>query len=611
MVSLINSAAGRLGTCRTRRKKLRIGGASGFWGDAAMATPQLLGFGDLDVIVYDYLAEITMAILARIKSRDPAAGYATDFADAAMRPNLAEIARQGVRIISNAGGMNPSACADALRTEIAAQGLSLSVGVVTGDDLTGDLDRIARNAPREMFLGTEFPDPATVTSINAYLGAFPIAMALQDGADIVITGRCVDSAVTLGACIHAFGWTPDDLDQLAGGSLAGHILECGPQATGGNFTDWRDVPDIGNIGYPVAELDATGAFTVTKSASAGGLVSVGTVAEQMLYEIGDPQSYVLPDVTCDFSAVTLEQLADDTVHVRGAKGRAAPAGLKTCLTWQNGFRGGHLFTFYGIEAEAKAAGFADAALARSRAVFRQRNMADFTETSVELIGAESQFGARRAAGPAREVAAKIAVRHPDAAGVAVFVKEATGLGLATAPGLSGFAGARPRPSPVLALFSYLTPREDVAVRIETSQRVRTCRHPPSPGAGAPVRPDPPAPVTPGDAVTVPLIALAFARSGDKGDNANIGVIARRPEFLSYIWQSLDEPAIRAAFAHFGVGRIERFHLPGSHAMNVVLHNVLGGGGTSSLRNDPQGKGYGQLLLTLPVRIDQTLAGAAR
>ncbi|AVO36887.1 acyclic terpene utilization AtuA family protein [Pukyongiella litopenaei] len=594
-------------------KTVRIGGASGFWGDAALATPQLLAAGGLDFIVYDYLAEITMAILARARAGDAAAGYAGDFVTAAMAPNLGEIARQGVRIVSNAGGVNPEGCAAALRAEIGKRGLPLKVAVVTGDDLMGRLDELARAAPAEMFLGTPFPPVDKVGSVNAYLGAFPIAAALDRGADIVITGRCVDSAVTLGACIHAFGWTPDGFDALAGGSLAGHILECGPQATGGNFTDWEQVADgLATIGYPIAEIGPDGAFEVTKPGGTGGLVSRGTVAEQMLYETGDPQAYVLPDVICDFSGVQIAETGPVRVRVSGARGRGAPATLKCCVTWENGYRGGQLFSFYGIDAEAKAGAFAEAALVRARSVLRGMNQPDFTETSVEIIGAESQFGAQRHSGPAREVAAKIAVRHPDPRGVGVFLKEVTGLGLAAAPGLSGFAGTRPRPTPVMALYSFLLPREEVPATVsDETGSVVVAPLPGTEGVPAVPPPPPPAPAVTDDAVEVPLLRLAFARSGDKGDNANIGVIARRPEFLPFIWQALDDAALQAVFGHFGPARSEKFLLPGSHSINILLHNVLGGGGTSSLRNDPQAKGYAQLLLCAPVRIDRRVLGDTR
>jgi len=587
---------------------IRIGGASGFWGDAASATAQLLAAGGLDYIVYDYLAEITMAILARARAKDAALGYATDFLSAAMAPNLDKIARQGVRVISNAGGMNPEGCAAALRAVIADKGLALKVAVVTGDDLMAHLNDIVTTAPHEMFSHAPLPACAKIASINAYLGAFPIAVALTRGADIVLTGRCVDSAVTLGACIHAFGWTADARDKLASGALAGHLLECGPQATGGNFTDWRRVADnIKNIGYPIAEISPDGAMTITKPANTGGLVSVGTVSEQMIYEIGDPEAYVLPDVTCDFSRVSLVQEGKDRVRVTGAKGRAAPPDYKTCLTWQDGWRGGHLFSFYGLEAEAKATAFAKAALERSSAALRRLNAPDFSETSVEIIGSEGQFGTARTQPHAREVAVKIAVRHPDPKGIALFLKEATGLGLAAAPGLSGFAGTRPRPSPVMALFSYLTPKEAVQVTIsddagsidwqaETSEKLL---------AIPPVK-SPKPPEMSGPMASVPLLRLAVGRSGDKGDCANVGIIARDAAFLPYIWAALDETRIAGVYAHFLRGEVTRYYLPGCHAMNIVLSRVLGGGGTSSLRNDPQGKGYAQLLLAQIIPVPLSL-----
>jgi hypothetical protein len=591
------------------KKTIRIGGASGYWGDAALATPQLLQAGNLDFIVYDYLAEITMAILARMRAKDPALGYATDFVTAAMVPNLAEIAGQGVRVVSNAGGVNPHGCADALRAEIARQGLTLKVVVVAGDDLMDQVDRIAAAAPADLFSGAAFPDPAKIGSINAYLGAFPIADALDQGADIVLTGRCVDSAVTLGACIHAFGWARDDLDALAGGSLAGHILECGPQATGGNFTDWQDVADtLADIGYPIAEVSPDGTFQVTKPDGTGGCVTKGTVAEQMLYEIGDPQAYLLPDVACDFSDVHIHEMGPDRVAVSGARGCGVPDSYKTCLTWHNGFRGGHLFTFYGLDAERKAQVFTDVAISRARAGLRAINAPDFDEISIEILGAEAQFGAMRQSGPAREVVAKIAVRHADARGVGLLLKEATGLGLATPPGLSGFAGARPKPTPVMALFSVLTPKSDVAISL--SDGVDTIPFDDT-APQVPMieiqRPAEPAPFDlSSDMIMVPLIRLAWARSGDKGDIANIGVIARAPQYLPYIWQGLTTGHLRQVFGHFAKGSIDRYYLPGTASLNILLHQALGGGGTSSLRNDPQGKGYAQLLLAAPIPIDAAL-----
>lgn len=592
------------------KKVIRIGGASGFWGDAAMATPQLLAAGGLDYIVYDYLAEITMSIMARARAEKPDAGFATDFVSLALKPNLAEIARQKVKIISNAGGVNPEACAAAVRALIADRGLDLKVAAITGDDLIASKDELAAQGFAEMFSADAFPDPKKILSINAYLGAFPVAKALGEGADIVITGRSVDSAVTLGACIHEFGWTPADLDKLAGGSLAGHILECGPQATGGNFTDWESVIDrLEDIGYPIAEVSPDGTFVCTKPEGSGGVVNVGTVSEQMLYEIGDPQAYMLPDVVCDFSQVKVEQQGADRVLVSNAKGHPAPDTYKVCATYVDGFRGGLTMSFYGIDASRKAERFAEVVYKRARRTLRNLNLPDYTEVSTEVIGAESQYGSARRIDVSREVVVKIAAKHPDAAGIGILLKEATGLGLATPPGLSGFAGGRPKPTPVARLFSFAIPKSRVAIAVDTDGRkiavADEAGRPFDPASLA--RPETPQAAETTNLVRVPLVSLAWARSGDKGDKANVGVIARRAEYFPYICRALTAEIVAERFAHFLKGKVERFVLPGPHALNFLLHNVLGGGGVASLRNDPQGKGYSQLLLEVPIEVPAELA----
>ena len=590
-------------------ERISIGGASGFWGDAALATPQLLASGKLDYIVYDYLAEITMSIMARARAADDSKGYATDFVSAAMAPNLAEIAAQGVKVIANAGGVNPAACAEALRVLIREQGLDLKVGVISGDDLSARASEFS--AATEMFSGEAFPDPGKVASINAYLGAFPIAAALDQGADIVVTGRCVDSAVTLGACIHAFGWSRADYDQLAQGSLAGHILECGTQATGGNFTDWESVVDkLAEAGYPMAQIAADGSFEVSKPAATGGAVTVGTVAEQMMYEIGDPQAYLLPDVACDFSEVKLEQLGPDRVHVSGARGHGAPDSYKVSATWADGFRAGHIWTMYGRDADSKAIYFANSVFDRAGRTLEQAGLPPFTETSYEVLGAESHFGAARRVGAVREVDLKLAVKHPSPKGIGVFLKEMTGLALTAPPGLTGFAGARAKPSPVVRLFSMLLPKTVLSIQVEVEGECSVCDDA-SGLAFVPAEPHSvPAAESVADMVELPLEALAWGRSGDKGNKANIGIIARHADFLPYIAESLTAQRVADYFGHFlavaGEG-VERFYLPGSHAFNFLLHDVLGGGGVASLRVDPQGKGYAQLLLAESVALPRTLA----
>lgn len=579
--------------------RLIVGGACGYWGEAPHATAQLLAHPGLQVLIYDYLAEITLSLMARARAKDASAGFAPDFVSAAMAPNLAEIAAKGVKVVSNAGGLNPEGCAAALRAEIARRGLSLKVAVVTGDDLTARAGGFADR--REMFSGAPFPAPETVASINAYLGAFPIAAALGAGADVVLTGRCADSALVLGPAIAAFGWGPADLDRLAGGSLAGHILECGPQATGGNFTDWREAGDLAEIGYPVAEIGADGAFTVTKPAGTTGLVSRATVAEQMLYETGDPQAYLLPDVTADFSGVRIEAEGPDRVRVTGARGRPPSGKLKVSATHEDGWRAGCLFRFAGREAGARARAFAEAGLARARGKLRAMNAADFAETLIEVSGG------RPGAGPFEEVLLKTAVRHADARAVGLFLKETTGAGLAAPAGLHGFTGAgRPKPSPVVRLFSFLIDAAEapVSVALEDAPVAFT---PPAPPPPAPAPAPHETPVAAGPAgAELPLEALAWARSGDKGDAANVGVIPRRPEFLPWIDAALTDDAIRAALPA-AKGRIERFFLPGLPALNLLLHEALGGGGVASLLDDAQGKAFAQRLLALPVRLPAELA----
>jgi len=310
-------------------KIVRIGGASGFWGDSAVAAPQLVA-AEVDYLVFDYLAELTMSILANARAKDPLLGYATDFVEVAMKSVLAEVVAKKIKVISNAGGVNPSACAAALQKLCETQGMQLRIAVVEGDDVLAQIPALKEAGVKEMFSGA--PLPEKVLSANAYLGALPVARALAMGADVVITGRSVDSAVTLGALMHEFGWREDDYDRLAQGGLAGHIIECGCQATGGLFTDWESVPGWDNMGYPIIECHADGAFVVTKPARTGGLISPAVVAEQMLYEIGDPGAYILPDVVCDFTGVHMSQEGENRVRVAGARGRAPTESYKVSAT---------------------------------------------------------------------------------------------------------------------------------------------------------------------------------------------------------------------------------------------------------------------------------------
>lgn len=581
-------------------RTIRIGCGAGFWGDSPEGPAQLVRRGNIDYLILDYLAEITMSILARMKAKNPDLGYATDFVSLVMRPLAREIARRRVKVVTNAGGVNPSACRKALEALFADAGVNLKIAVVEGDDLFRAADAFRDQGVVEMFSGAPFP--ARVASVNAYLGATPIAAALEAGADVVLTGRCVDSALVLGPLIHEFGWREDDYDRLSAGSLAGHVIECGVQATGGIFTDWRQSSESWpDMGFPIAECEPEGAFVLTKPEGTGGLVARAAVAEQIMYEVGDPAAYLLPDVTCDWRHVRLAQVGENRVRVTGARGAPPSATYKVSATYPDGYRAAATLMIVGRDAVLKAEAVGRAVLARSRRLILEAGFEDFAETSIESLGAESSYGANARTRAAREIVLKIAVRHASQDALKIFAREIAPAATSMAQGLTGFAGGRPEPQPVIRLFSFLVDKANVPVRTQIdghsleiapplAQEGRRTEEPPvgthSLGGGP--------------FVQAPLMALAHGRSGDKGDIANIGIISRRPEFEAAIRSGLTADAVRDYFAHYVQGPVERFAWPGLYGFNFVLHGALGGGGVSSLRHDPQGKALAQALMDIPV-----------
>ena len=587
---------------------VRIGGASGFWGDTAMSAPQLVRGADIDYLVFDYLAEVTMSILASQRLKDPAAGYATDFVQITMKALLPDLVAKKIRVVANAGGVNPLACRDALARVAQSLGLTLRIGVVTGDEISAAVPGLRERDTREMFSGEAMP-PAFV-SVNAYLGAIPIARALDQGCDVVITGRCVDSAVTLGVLMHEFGWRDDEHDRLAQGTLAGHLIECGAQCTGGLFTDWDQVPDWENIGFPIVEARADGSFTITKPEGTGGLVTPATVSEQLVYEIGDPRAYQVPDVCCDFTQVRFEQTGEHRVRVSGARGRAPTSTYKVSATFADGYRNMAVLVIGGQDAPAKARRTGEAILTRTSRMLAALGLPAYSETRIELLGAEDMFGAS-ARPDTREVVLKIAVRCPSKASLDLFAREFAPAGTSMAPGTTGLMGGRPSPTPVIRLFSFLVDKREVPIALEVDG-TRTLIEAPHGSAAAPTdlppaRALPTAAPAPGVALrTVPLIRLAHGRSGDKGNKANIGVIARRPAYVPVLSAWLTPERVAAHFAHNQPSSVERFDLPGFDAMNFLLHDVLGGGGMASLRTDSLAKAFAQVLLTLPVDVPADL-----
>lgn len=589
------------------RRLLRIGCASAFWGDTEAAAAQLVEKGQLDVLVFDYLSEITLSIMAGQRLSDPGAGFARDFVDV-LAPLLPAIKAQGLRVISNAGGINPLACRDALLAAAARAGVELRIAVVLGDDILARLPEW-RNEIREWQTGAELP--AMVLSANAYLGALPIRAALDEGAEIVITGRCVDSAVTLAPLMHYFGWRESDYDLLAAGALAGHLIECGAQATGGNFTDWQTVPGYADMGFPIVEVRADGQFTLTKPENTGGLVTPATVAEQLVYEIGDPARYVLPDVVCDFSAVRLHQAGPDRVEVSGARGLPPTPTYKVSATYPDGFRCTALFMIGGIDADTKGRHVADALMTRISALLAHKGFPPFRRHDIEVLGSEASYGPHSRTRGTREVVVKIGVHHDDKRALVLFSREIAQAATAMAPGITGYAGGRPIVHPMVRLYSFLLAKDRVAVSIDMAGK----SHPVSiPGGTATPLVQAPH-IGPSDhddlpdlteAPEVPLIRLAYARSGDKGDDANIGVIARQPDYLPLLRAALSEHRVARYFAHLGVTQVARYEWPGIHALNFVLSHALGGGGVASLRMDPQGKALAQMLLDIPIPVPKSL-----
>ncbi|PFX16875.1 uncharacterized protein LOC111341614 [Stylophora pistillata] len=602
-------------------KTVRIGCASGFWGDSITAAPLLVSEGNIDYLVSDYLSEITMSLLTEAKRRTPTMGYAPDFILAVITPLIKKIKEKGIRLVSNAGGINPHECAKALIAAAKEKGVTdLKVAVVTGDDLMGDIEQIRQTGIKEMTSGQDFP--GSVVSMNAYIGALPIARALELGADVVVTGRCVDSALALGPLIYEFGWKPNDYDLLASGSLVGHLIECGAQCTGGIFTDWQTVHNWDIIGYPIAECAADGKFIISKPPKTGGLVSPATVAEQLVYELGDPAQYILPDVTCDFTQVRLQGLIGydgGAVLVQGAGGKPASDSYKVCATYTDGFRATAVCPVGGPFASLKAKKTGEALLKRTRRMFEQLKLGDYTRTHIQVLGSEETYGKHAFPGimtaNPREAVLWLAVHHQQKKAVELFALEVASAGTSMAPGLTAIVGGRPRASPLLRLYSFLYPKDKVKVDIfMNGEHVETVspsvqdepeterdRELPSHDAMPKIR------MLKGRC-TFPLSSLALTRSGDKGNNVNIGVIARHPSYVPFIRAALTEESVEKYFRHLFPTppeevhcKVKRYELPGINAFNFVLENALGGGGVASLRSDPQGKALGQMLLDFKIK----------
>ncbi|HTM58149.1 MAG TPA: acyclic terpene utilization AtuA family protein [Candidatus Udaeobacter sp.] len=586
---------------------VRIANAGGYWGDDLAQFRRQVELGPVDFVTLDFLAEITMSIMQKQRVRDARAGYARDFI-AQVEETLPTLVSRGVRVITNAGGVNPLGCRAALLEMAQLHGQSIEVAAVAGDDLMSRLGELnaAGVTLDNMEDGAPFQSVRDrVSSANAYFGAWPVVEALASGAQIVVTGRCTDTGITLAPMIHAFGWKPADWDLLASGIVAGHIVECGAQSTGGNFTDWRRVAHFESIGYPLLEASADGSFIVTKHEGTGGRVTVRTVKEQLVYEMGDPRSYITPDVIADFGSIRLEQAGRDRVRVWGVKGRPAPSSLKVSASYFDGWKASGTLIISAPQAAEKARAFAT--------LFWARLGLEFAATHTELVGHSSCWGPLAPPTDPPEVLLRLSVRDPDRNKIERFSKLVPAVILSGPPGVA-VTGGRPQAQEVVAYWPALVPRDRVKPKLVTREGERPLEWPtPILPLAKPARlPAERLPKAKGAVreIRVPLSTLAHARSGDKGDTCNIGVIARAPEIYPWLRRTLTAALVQRRFKGIARGRVERFEVPNLLALNFLLHESLGGGGTVSLRLDAQGKTLSHALLALEVSAPRALIEAA-
>lgn len=543
---------------------LRIGNVSGFYGDRFDAMSEMLHGGRIDVLTGDYLAELTMLILGRERMKDPTLGYAKTFLRQA-RENLAEAHRRGVRIVVNAGGLNPAGLAAALRELADELGVPSRIAHVEGDDLGARTDELGLGSP---------------LTANAYLGCWGIAACLEAGAEVVVTGRVTDAALVMGPAAAHFGWRRDDYDRLAGALVAGHVIECGAQATGGNYAFFTEVGDLTHPGFPIAELHDDGTSVLTKHDGTGGAVTSETVTAQLLYEIAEP-AYRNPDVTARFDTLRLREPDTDRVEISGARGIAPPATVKVCLNELDGFRNSMTFILCGLDIEAKA-----------ELVTRQlRTRFPADELVVDLARTD------RSDAETEQLASAlltVTIRTADGDRANRFSRAAVELALASYPGAS-FTAPPGKCSPVgvytpVYLDRWLVPHTAV---LPDGTRTAVEPYRGEPGVPPASEPSTPEPAASGRTVRAPLGRVLGARSGDKGGDANLGVWARSDAGYRWLSGYLTVERLRALLPETEPLEIERFELANLRALNFVVHGLLGKGVAASTRFDPQAKSLGE------------------
>ena len=557
--------------------------------------------GPIDLLTGDYLAELTMALLWRSRMKDPEAGYASTFLRQ-IEEVLGTCLDRGIKIVVNAGGLNPAGLSAKL-TELSTRlGLTPRIGHVEGDDLLGRLEEIrsAGHALRNMETGASlFDSGVQPVTANAYLGGWGIASALAMGADVVVTGRVTDAALVIGPAAWHFGWAATDWDRLAGALVAGHIIECGAQASGGNYSFFREVPGLEHVGFPLVEMHDDGTFVVTKHPGTGGLVSVGTVTEQLLYESGGPR-YLNPDVTARFDTIDLTQDAEDRVRVAGVRGEPGPPDLKVAVNHLGGFRNSVTFVLTGLDIEEKARLVEDALWESLGGRGR------FRETDVRLIRTDQ---ADPATNEQASAYLRVTVKDPDATKVGrAFSRAAVELALAHYPGFHLTAPPGDA-TPYAVYWPTTVPVGLVSQQVTVGDSTQTIEMRAHEGAvevdlaelRVPSHAD-------GPTVRVPLGSVVGARSGDKGGNANLGVWTPNPDAFPWMVDHLTSQRLRSLLPEVASLPIDRFVFPNLSALNFVIHGLLGEGVSSSTRSDPQAKSLGEWLRARLVDVPASLVG---
>lgn len=452
------------------KKIVRVANGQGFWGDSLLGPVRLVEEGPLDYLTLDYLAEITMSIMQKLKQRDPNAGYATDFVEL-LRRILPTCKKKGIKVVANAGGVNPQGCRDAIKKVVQELGLKgVKIAVVEGDDILSQLPDLMKGG--ETFKNLDSGEAVTsvldrLTSANVYIGAKPIADALAQGADIVITGRATDPSIALAPLIHEFGWSMDDYQKLAAGTVMGHILECGPQCTGGNYTNWRAVKDFARIGWPIAEASEDGSFVITKHEGTGGLVNVETVTSQLLYEMGDPKRYLGPDCIADFTTIKLEQDGKDRVKVSGIQGSAPTPTYKVSMSYSNGYKVAGMLVVTGPDAVEKAKLCAEIVFQRL-AMYGLKVPEE--DRFVELVGTNVCYnGIVPPPEQPSEVILRIGAKGKDKKLLAFLGRELAPLVTGGPPGVTGFAAGRPSPSEIVGYWPALMDKKKVSTTVTVEE----------------------------------------------------------------------------------------------------------------------------------------------